>query len=71
MERKSNDALVKPANTQPPQSANVPRQRPDVPTAADRRLSEAQKATMTGHPAPPTKAGHEPLPAPNDVGEDA
>ncbi|WXK35345.1 hypothetical protein IHE31_02080 (plasmid) [Mycetohabitans rhizoxinica] len=62
---------MKPANAQSPQSAGAPRQRPDVPTAADRRLSEAQKATMTGHPPAPTKSGHEPLPDPHDVGEDA
>ncbi|MEJ2769362.1 hypothetical protein [Mycetohabitans sp. B46] len=71
MERKSNDAPTKPGNTQSSQPAGAPRQRPDVPTAADRRLSEAQKATMRGHPPAPTKAGHEPLPDPHDVGEDA
>lgn len=71
MERKPNDAPAKPGEARSPQPAGAPRQRLDVPTAADRRLTGAQKATMTGHPPPPTNAGQEPLPAPNDVGEDA
>ncbi|MCF7697364.1 hypothetical protein KPG66_15365 [Mycetohabitans sp. B2] len=70
MERKSNEAPAKPGDARSPQQGGAPRQRLDVPTAADRRLTEAQKATITGHPPAPTKAGHEPLPAPQDVGED-
>ncbi|WP_244850859.1 hypothetical protein [Caballeronia sp. SL2Y3] len=55
--------------TQESERSTPPKQTPNDPTAADRRLSDEQKQDLTNEPAPPTGAG-KPLPEPNDVGED-
>ncbi|WP_200945790.1 hypothetical protein [Burkholderia sp. Leaf177] len=46
-----------------------PKQRDDDATAADRQLSDAQKGSTKGEPAPPKPSSDANLPDPKDVGE--
>ncbi|BAN27397.1 hypothetical protein [Caballeronia insecticola] len=46
-----------------------PKQTPEDPNVADRRLSEEQKRTLKNEPEPPTADKKEKLPNPKDVGE--
>ncbi|AQH04485.1 MULTISPECIES: hypothetical protein [Caballeronia] len=58
--------------SEPTDRATPPKQTPEDPNVADRRLSDEQKRAMTDEPAPPerqdeSKVGE--LPDPKDVGE--
>jgi hypothetical protein len=46
-----------------------PKQSPDDPNMADRRLSDEQKNSATNEPARPDKNKGAPLPSTKDVGE--
>ncbi|MGV7244627.1 hypothetical protein [Caballeronia sp. M23-90] len=46
-----------------------PKQRDDDATAADRQLSDAEKDSPKGEPAPPKPGRGTDLPDPKDVGE--
>jgi hypothetical protein len=61
-----------PVMTEQTDRATPPKQTPEDPNTADRRLSDEQKRAMTNEPAPPTpqsegKEGK--LPDPKEVGE--
>jgi len=52
-----------------PSRDTPPKQRDDDATAADRKLSEADKHSSKGEPAPAKPASGAELPDPKDVGE--
>lgn len=47
-----------------------PKQTPDDPNLADRRLSDEQKRSLRNEPSPAEPDAGMPLPDPNEVGED-